>query len=245
MSVSTNFEGAARINTLVGNVPNPTDHAGHYKQLKLISDEIKEGEDNLLKLAISSEILRDDVQDILFTTYGLASRLGMGCDDVQLDPDVSNWDYVRSLEGTMSSPAKHVEFIRTAHDAVVTGYDLHREGTITTVSLTLAIRTLLKYTYLLAKVMGYPADDDFLEVVRSNMTKFDHTVEEAIETEEKYAAIGVKTVMVPVSYVAGGVQFNLIVTKSATNQVGTDGKEYPEAKWLKSIRFQEPIYRPL
>lgn len=104
------------------------------------------------------------------------------------------------------------------------------------------IQDLLFTVYGLAWRAGIDADVDFAEVVRSNMTKFDNTDEDALLTQQKYEAIGVITRCLRVTAEDGKVYY---VTKSAIDQTGLDGKSYPAGKYLKSHRFEEPVYASL
>jgi len=103
------------------------------------------------------------------------------------------------------------------------------------------IANVLFTTYGLAARLGFPADQDFKEVCRSNFTKFDKTEEDAKLTKAKYLEIGIET------YYVGRPREDVLVyvTYSAKDQVGTDGKSYPKGKWLKSIHFEEPVFTPL
>jgi hypothetical protein len=103
------------------------------------------------------------------------------------------------------------------------------------------IQDILVTTYGMAWRAGFHADIDAAEVVRSNLSKFDTTEEDAKQTAAKYSAIDVKTTYTPKSN--GRITF--YVTHSAEDQTGADGKSYPKGKWLKSHRFQEPKYCPL
>lgn len=247
----TNFSGAARINALVGNEADGKDYEGHRRQLKLVRDEIGEGLDNLPAIATDREALRDDVQDVLFTAYGLAHRLGMDYEQhvqLALGSVVSNFTntvITNSATANDFSPGGILEQMVNAHHRLSTTHTLYCSGNADLSALGAELKSLLVWTYMLAIRMGYPADEDFTEVVRSNMTKFDTNVDEAMLTSDKYKALGVDTYIVPAVYNLGDVSFNVIVTKSSKDQVGNDGKEYPEDKWLKSINFQEPMYKPL
>lgn len=106
------------------------------------------------------------------------------------------------------------------------------------------IQDILVTTYGLAWRAGFPADLDAAEVVRSNMSKFDTTIDDARLTTQKYLAIGVKTYQLKVTD-EGDDSIVYYITRSAEDQKGTDGKSYPMNKWLKSHRFEEPKYCPL
>jgi len=93
--------------------------------------------------------------------------------------------------------------------------------------------------------MFRPLAPDLAEVVRSNMTKFDLSEEDAIKTKESYEKRGLKTryeKRIPpegyeslfphetyfVTYVDGPQKFN--------------GQDLPDGKWMKSINFEEPKF---
>lgn len=105
---------------------------------------------------------------------------------------------------------------------------------------------LLYTVFGMAYRAGIPMTQDFEQVVRSNLTKFDVNAVEAEKTQEKYAAIGVTTYCQPVRYSSderpGAVYY---VTFVDGDQVGTDGKKYPNHKWLKSTRFVDISLQPL
>lgn len=113
------------------------------------------------------------------------------------------------------------------------------------------IADMLVVLYGLAHRLGIDADKDLHEVVLSNLTKFDPAGEpEAIRaTVAKYLALGVETVQIeaydPLSGHDGDEGRLLYVSRSAYDQVGTDGKAYPKGKWLKSANFVEPEFSPL
>lgn len=100
-------------------------------------------------------------------------------------------------------------------------------------------------TYGMGFRCGFPTDADYEEVCRSNMTKFDATVEDAKISQQKYRAIGVETTIRFVQIGSGGEVLEFFVLNSASNQVGHDGKSYPEGKWLKSYKFEEPKFAPI
>lgn len=106
------------------------------------------------------------------------------------------------------------------------------------------IADVLVTIYGLAHRAGIDADADLLEVVLSNLTKFDPEGTSDIQrTVKKYLDIGVETVQLVSPNPVG--EGELLVTKSAYDQNGTDGKNYPKGKWLKSANFEEPVFSPL
>lgn len=96
----------------------------------------------------------------------------------------------------------------------------------------------------LGHVLGYPVDDDLRLICESQFTKFDIDEEGAAKTKQKYLDLGVETYQLRKR--VGSAEDNnfWIVTKSAKDQMGTDGKDYPKDKWLKSTRFKEPHFDP-
>lgn len=97
---------------------------------------------------------------------------------------------------------------------------------------------------------NFPTDEDFEQVCVSNLTKFDLTEEDAEKTRQKYLAIGVQTYVEVLPYTwtrEEGHQETVLyyVTKSERNQIGTDGKDYPRGKYLKSTKFKEPVFREI
>lgn len=93
--------------------------------------------------------------------------------------------------------------------------------------------------YGLANRLGAPADLDYVDVVLSNLCKFDVSEEDALKTREKYQEIGVDTIYIRSQY-AGYIFY---VTKVAVDQVGSDNKVYPAGKWLKSFKWVDCRYQ--
>lgn len=96
----------------------------------------------------------------------------------------------------------------------------------------------------LAHVMGFPADDDLRLICESQFTKFDASEEAAEQTKQKYLDLGVETYQIRKQLGSAEDDNFWIVTKSAKDQVGKDGKDYPKDKWLKSTNFKEPEFDP-
>ena len=96
----------------------------------------------------------------------------------------------------------------------------------------------------LAHVMGFPADDDLRLICESQFTKFDASEESAEQTKQKYLLLGVETYQIRKQLGSAEDDNFWIVTKSAKDQIGKDGKDYPKDKWLKSVNFKEPVFDP-
>lgn len=104
-----------------------------------------------------------------------------------------------------------------------------------------AAADVLVTTHGLFHRMGADGEADFNAVTDALMSRFDLDLINAAATKEKYLAIGVLTNIRQVNY--EGVDY--YVTISATNQTGTDGENYPEGKWLKSVNTVSPTFAPL
>lgn len=82
--------------------------------------------------------------------------------------------------------------------------------------------------------IGYDADKDMDVVYQSNMSKFCTNEDELERTKQHYNFLGVKT------YTGG--TFPCAWVKSARQQTGEDGKNYPEGKFLKNVNWKEPKF---
>lgn len=85
-------------------------------------------------------------------------------------------------------------------------------------------------------ILGVNGDDAMSEVLDALETRFDTTMEDAEKTVEKYKALDVETHI----YTCVHEGVNYFVVKSTIDQVGNNGEEYTEGKWLKSYKFREP-----
>lgn len=248
-----NYRTTADINQLVGNLAEPSNLKGLESQLKLISDEIKEAEDNLALFGENIYVLRDDVADILFTTYGLCHRLAFTGAEATV-PAVQN------NGGSTNYAAIHIACANSDRDIVGTVDDLVAEvrksfrevnevivTALPRAQVVAQVQRLLTATYLLGIFCDYPVDEDYAEVCRSNLSKFDETLEDAELTKAKYAALGVETTILEGQRAVEGSTAlqTLYVTKSASDQVGTDNAKYRAGKWLKSHKWTESVYRDL
>lgn len=240
-----NLEGSARINNLVGNLANHEDLYGIAKQLEIIASEVREGIASLKKGDFGADGFRDDVQDILFTVYGLFFRANINPQRALYTPTPHNYD--RYTIGQMSDKLVSYDTVLGLLASETRRLDEIKEAVLPVyyVTLTVLLSSLQKFAYDAGLACSYPINRDYAEVVRSNMTKFDTTLEDAEATRNKYAAIGVETITVPGVYTLDDVPYTVLICKSAKDQVGTDGKDYPDAKWLKSIHFEEPAYVPM
>lgn len=97
------------------------------------------------------------------------------------------------------------------------------------------IADVLVTTYGLSHLLGINADDDMKEVQSSNMSKLCVTELEAAQTIEKYESMGVM--------VSTRGDAPEIAIYSNCSQSDSNGKYYPEGKFLKSINFKEPVFK--
>lgn len=237
-----NLEGSARINHLVGNHANHEDLFGIAKQLEIIASEVREGIVSLYKNNFGNNGFRDDVQDILFTVYGLFYRANINPERAFYTPTENNFKaYFKdeALDNLISYANVLTLLSNKIADHAANNEPLTNEDIVT---ITVVLTSLQTFAYNAGLSCGFPVMIDYAEVVRSNMTKFDTTLEDAEATRDKYAAIGIVTVTVPGEYFIEDKPYSVFICKSAHDQTGTDGKDYPGGKWLKSIRFREPEY---
>lgn len=101
---------------------------------------------------------------------------------------------------------------------------------------------ILFTAYGLGARMGFPVDEDFDAICKSQYTKFDRSAEEAVITARLYLDKGVPTYARKVKDSTGATHY---VTFVAEDCVAHNGKRYPKDKWLKSHRFEEPVFGPL
>lgn len=94
----------------------------------------------------------------------------------------------------------------------------------------------------LAHRLALPSIADLAEVVRSNLTKFDTSEEDALKTRDAYVVIGVVTYFLEKKSTDGTV---LYVTYSSHDQVDYKGKKYIANKWLKSYKWEDVNLEPL
>jgi hypothetical protein len=92
---------------------------------------------------------------------------------------------------------------------------------------------LLVTAYGMGYRAGIDVDADMEEIQQSNLSKFCHSMEEALQTGAKYEELGV---LCSYRHLPEG----LIAVVSAQDQYGKDGKHYPKGKLLKSVNFREP-----
>lgn len=90
----------------------------------------------------------------------------------------------------------------------------------------------------MASRMNVDVQSDFDELMRSMLSKFDICMEDAVRSQVAYAEKGVITEIRPGTF--DGTQYYIQI--SADDQVDSKGKRIPRGKYLKSFRFEEPVY---
>lgn len=229
---ATNFELTTRVNQAAGNVPDGTD-AQLRKQGRIILDEVKEllGELEMDALfhydhAMISKLLIETIEQTAEDNDTQVENLDAGIVKVYMEAKgfLSALEYQTLLfnggiDEELASPVNRYKVRGELQDVLVT-------------------------TYGLAYYLQVDADDDHREVSRANLSKFDPTMDLAIITQMKYRDLGVSTDIrrteVHWPHFQGAYYAN-IVSEDVT---GTDGKFYPKGKFVKSIRFEEPRYKP-
>lgn len=102
-----------------------------------------------------------------------------------------------------------------------------------------AIADVLVTTYGMAHRMGIDADADMVVVDASNMSKFDTSYCDALQSQTKYTDMGVETEIFPTTVEIDGREQDLYIIKSSREQL-FNGKTIPKGKFLKSDNFFEP-----
>lgn len=82
----------------------------------------------------------------------------------------------------------------------------------------------------------YSLDDDYNEIVTKLFTRLDDTKEGAERTQQKYADLGVPT------YIVFDERTAQYINRVAETTEGKDGEHYPKDKWLKSYKYQTPVF---
>lgn len=178
---------------------------------------------------------RDDVQDILFTAAG-----GMGYINIPgLEPklcfekicnDVIDVNYLHDVE--------RIIFLFEAMliDLNALSEDLPKWNGPKGLEVLYGIYyTLFMVTAELGRLYGYSVNSDWEEVCCSNYTKFDSEFEDIGPSCKKYIDKGI--VIVPTLSPCGDYYAYIVPYDQCV-----DGKHYPQGKYLKSHKFQEPVY---
>ncbi len=95
-----------------------------------------------------------------------------------------------------------------------------------------------------ATILPFSLSKDFDQTCENLYTRFDHNENDAALTQQKYAKIGVPTVIEKntiADYVDAktGEERVFFVNKVAEDTEGTDGEFYPKGKFLKSVNFKK------
>ena len=199
------------------------------RQVELISEEFQELIDGHNEK--SADLIRDGLGDVIVTVDGLFHRLELKY------PDTSKW-------GDLQSDA--IQAINAAAQALgaIKLLAVNRDGlNVKTASsmLTQLSMGILLSMYQVAEQYGIDLQADQKAIIASNMSKFDTDEDVAIEGVAKYAALNIKTEIVP--SVIDGVTYYVI--RCAEDTVDANGKKFFAGKILKSVNFCEPALPPL
>lgn len=82
----------------------------------------------------------------------------------------------------------------------------------------------------------YSLDEDYNEIVTKLFTRLDDTKEGAERTQQKYADLGVAT------YIVFDERTGQYINRVSETVDGKDGEHYPKDKWLKSYKYQTPVF---
>lgn len=225
--LSVLFARVVAINNLVGNTAHPNRETALHQLKGIIRPEMEE-----LQIGIDMRDLhetRDGLADVLFTLAGLYGRMGLAIPE--------HWD-LTDLSGLRSTN----DCLRKLFDCQ-TALEIIAEQQFAGISA--AMSAIAGNCVELAIKIAQLEDIDYLSdleaVIASNMTKFDRDEESAKATRDKYWAISVDTFQKNQSVSEDEPPY--IVTFSAKDQHGYDGKDYPMGKWLKSVNFQDTDFR--
>lgn len=243
-----------RINRAVGNELDEGElpKRGLHAQGKLMNSEILEAWTSIL---VGPDNTRDDIADMLFVAAGFIARYSRNIDISEV---VRAWQLQETIERLLNNFPVHDErlfdvrgskYEKLAAIATLTNmvshyhdnYTAPRDGvavgelTITSCVLLDLFRSILDYACVSAgdstkcEFLIVQTIDDLFKVIESNKTKFCKTADEANATIRKYEKLGVTT---------HAEESSLgYVIKSSVTVTGSDGKQYPQGKWLKSINF--------
>ena len=226
------YDDITRINQIAGNLPVPLSDASTWlsvfrRQLGLINEEFAEFENGLKEGHVGE--IRDGIADTLVTTHGLISRLGLDSDFYTkfLTPyQVSGLTWTTSRQ----TAREHLDALNILAQNVETP----SPATVTAMAAGLALAVME-----VGHQLGFDIDADMLAVYESNLSKFDTDPETLERSQTKYRIIGVETTVS--ENTVDGVTY--LVMLSAKDQTGTDGRQYPKGKFLKSVNFREPVFQ--
>lgn len=235
-----------KINAIAGNNPvtDVNDMQAAAKiilaQQPLITSEYEEFVKGLRENNI--DLIRDGLADIIVTCDGMLSRLGV----TMYDYDIGN-DYIALIkkynipledigQRFLKNIAASVRRIGVDAKYVAAGkLNNHLRNNIIHNAIA-AIRDVTRFSV----VANIDVMADQTAVFVSNLSKFDTNIEVAKQGVEKYKNLGVSTAIESVTH-DGGTYY---VIKSDSDQI-VNGKDYPKGKFLKSVLFQEPVWKPI
>lgn len=222
------FTQVSAINRLAGNYAVPNSSTACHQADYIIRPEIKE---LMAGLAVSDAgEIRDGVADVMFTLCGMYSRMAL---PFPTQAEVASLEEALNYDGGVDIAA-----MRLLHLCELISV-LMKVGYSNIDAAHVLLNRMMAKTWAIGTYFNYPILSDLNDVVVSNMTKFDTDVETSEATRLKYEAIGVKTEAHATTTTTGSVFY---VTRVVETVTGTDGKQYPKGKWLKSVNFKEPAF---
>ncbi len=237
------------VNLIAGNAPTKDDDRRVISaaQLALIDEEFREF--LAAWAARDRRGIRDGLADMIVTLDGWFYRMGFSAQEVEAALNTQHWvdDYIEKCDIGKSDYSLVGLFCMTAHPALTNKRDTDDYGDpLDPLTISSAISGMSLIVESLCKALAVDLAADQWEVYCSNMSKFDTSEEDAAFTRAKYAQLDVVTEtikqVVPASSEDGEPR-TYWVTKSTHDQTGRDGKQYPRGKFLKSVRFREPVFR--
>lgn len=227
------YEQVCDINAAAGNRPvdlNDTEAVASVRarQLALIVEETDETV--VAVLARDLDGLRDGVCDMLVTVHGMF-YLALPHDNIR---ELASLTIEKDVLTDFNKVAHRMRHLQNAIHQLknVDPSDEEFEGGMAMVT------TLL---HALVDDLPFDVNQDMDEVYRSNMTKFDTSEDDYRKTVSKYHELGVE-LKLRKTQVRDQEYF---VAISAYTQTDKNGKSIREGKFLKSYRFEEPVFAPL
>lgn len=237
------------VNLIAGNAPTKDDDRRVISaaQLALIDEEFREF--LAAWAARDRRGIRDGLADMVVTLDGWFYRMGFSAQEVETALDAQRWldGYIEERDIGKSDYSLIGLLCTTPRPALTNERDTDDYvNPLDPLVFSSAISRMLLIVESLCKALAVDLAADQWEVYCSNMSKFDTSEEDAAFTRAKYAQLDVVTETIkqvaPAS-TEGGESRTYWVTKSTHDQTGRDGKQYPRGKFLKSVRFREPVFR--
>lgn len=197
--------------------------AGLKTQCRYMEEEILEGY-NEQPFMVNNVNMADAIGDILFIALGYLYK-------------VDRFFVKTGTVFTMNEKMlKHLNPERLLHDVSMACYDASLSLEVEMSESAIEnIMVIINRCVMLAWRLGYDIDAILDEICECNLTKFDTSLDQAVETKAKYAGLGVNVVIKQ-----GTVNETLYYVVFVDGDQQANDKFWPNNKWLKSINFREP-----